>query len=323
MLNNATDFKSPILNGKVAIGTVAINNDPLFMNRIKVRIPYLHPDNMPDEDLPWIVKFTGVANINAQGSVYSPDIGTKVAVFFPTDDLYSGIYFGSLPNVKLELLEDYPNTYGFIDRIGTLYLANTVTGYSTFYHFSGTKFSVDGAGHVLVQVNNTAGADAETENPAGIDIQVMGNANITSDNILSLNGRQIEITGTNSIALKTKNFTVDSNIGTLNMKKTELNADSYTIFGSSSGLVQSKGTMKVIGAGGSYDATGASKIDGHAIGMYADTGTGASQQQFFAFAVPGSADKANGNAPKEVKLQPIELNLAAPRENQSSEREQQ
>ena len=244
MLNNATDFRSPVLSGKIVIGTVTSNNDPLRLGRFKARVDYLHPTSIADEDLPWIIKFSGFGNTGNIGNTNPPAVGSKVAIFYPTDDLYSGIYFGCLENVKLELLDDYPNSYGFIDQAGTLFLGNTSTGYYTVYHVSGSKVTFESNGDTMVQA------------AGNFSLQAAGTIDLVAGQGINLNSGSISI--------------------------------------------KSSGKLEVVGGGGSYEATSVSKIDGKAIGQYADTGVGATQQQFYAFAVAGnklSANKVNPQIP--------------------------
>lgn len=321
MLNYSTDLKSPILQGKVVMGRVVVNNDPLHLRRIKVRVDNLHPTTTEDNDLPWVMDFSAFGNQNSQGGLYIPDLDTIVAVMYTSDDLYSGIYLGSFPNVELELLDNYPNTYGFIDRLGSLYLANTETGYYTFYHASGTKISVDGSGHTKIQVNSTAGADEETTNSKGVDIQVYGNVNLTSNENITFNAKNMTINMEESFTVNTPNVTSSSNNLTLNGQNTSINTNSVNIGATSSAKVQSSGSMQIIGGGGSYDCTSVSTIDGKPIGIYRDTCEGSTISTFSAFAPAGSPATASPTSPQEVKVKLPELDLAEPRENQATRQE--
>ena len=322
MLNYSTDLKSPILQGKVAMGKVVVNNDPLYLRRIKVRVDNLHPTTTEDNDLPWVMTFSAFGNRNAQGGLFIPDLDTIVAVLYTSDDLYSGIYLGSFPSIEMELLDNYPNTYGFIDRLGSLYLANTETGYYTFYHASGTKFSIDGAGHTKIQVNSTAGNEEETENNRGIDIQVYGNVNLTSNENITFNAKNITFNMEESFVINTPTIVSSSNSLTLNGQNTSINTNSINIGATSSAKIQSSGAMQVIGAGGSYDCTSISTIDGKPIGIYMDTCEGTVISTFSAFAASGSPASASPTNPQQVKVRLPELDLAAPRENQATRQQE-
>ena len=64
MLNNATNFKLPLLTGKIVKGVVEDNNDPLHMGRLKVRVDGLHSIKMLTEDLPWVMSLEYFSNSN-------------------------------------------------------------------------------------------------------------------------------------------------------------------------------------------------------------------------------------------------------------------
>ena len=85
---------------------------------------------------------------------------------FVDDNIYNGLYLGCLPNVTDELLTDYPNSYGYIDRSGSLFVANTNTDNYMFQHVSGTTFLVDAKGNLKIQVaNNQVNMNGTAENP--------------------------------------------------------------------------------------------------------------------------------------------------------------
>ena len=62
MLNNATNFKLPLLTGKIVKGVVEDNHDPLHMGRLKVRVDGLHSIKMLTEDLPWVMSLEYFSN---------------------------------------------------------------------------------------------------------------------------------------------------------------------------------------------------------------------------------------------------------------------
>lgn len=259
MLNNATNFKLPLLTGKIVKGVVEDNNDPLHMGRLKVRVDGLHSIKMLTEDLPWVMSLEYFSNSNQQGNLHIPDLNSPCWLIFPGDDIYSGIYLGCLPNIKEELLEDYPNSYGSIDRSGSLFLANTNTDNYTFQHVSGTTFNIDAKGNVKIQVaNNQVNMESGiAENPEGISIEVIGNVELKANQLIDIEcvdlkvkaSNSIEFNSGNSMNLSSQTFTQNANSYTLNCSNYNLSTSSYTL--------QSSGNITSV-SGGSYTIGGSS-----------------------------------------------------------------
>jgi len=307
MLNNTTDMEEPILTGKTAIGIVVSNNDPLHLGRIKVRIEELHPKDLENEHLPWVESWNFRSNANQQGNINVPDIGSKVRILFPTDDLYSGIYISGIPNVQLELLEDYPNTYGLIDRSGTLICANTNTDTYTIYHVSGTKLSLDGQGHCLIQVtSNSVNENASSLTDNSLDIQVVGNANFTVQGIMDLSA--------NDINLRASNITLTSN--NYVQKANNYNLEAPTLTEKANSFTAEAPTLK-LNSGSSLDlsTSGAPKLDGKSFGIHQDTNGDSVVERFYAFSLNGSP--TSGSAPESVDVDTVQVNPPAARNRQA------
>lgn len=94
-MNNYSGFKRAVI----------INNeDPLKMERVKVRVIGIHPPNsdsgitIPDEALPWAEKagpLFGEGGISSGGMFSVPRIGSVVWVFFEADNPQIPIYFAT------------------------------------------------------------------------------------------------------------------------------------------------------------------------------------------------------------------------------------
>lgn len=286
MLNNAKDFTAPILTGQIATGIVVSNADPLHLGRIKVRISELHPQNLEDQYLPWVESWQFRSSVNGQGNINVPDIGSKCRVMFPSDDMYSGIYITGIPNVSQELLEDYPNTYGFIDRSGSLICANTDKDVYTLYHVSGTKLTIDGKGNCILQA--TGSGSGESLSDSQLNIQVVGNASIQVQDVLNIAAKEI------------------------NMSANKINVNSSSYNNNSNGTTLQSGGAFKINAGSSLDLTGSPVLDGKAFGIHKDTCEGSIIEQFYAFSIAGSPSK--GSAPS-ISLP--QLNAAPARKRQA------
>ena len=249
MLSNATDFNSQVLTGKILKGEVVANQDPLHLGRIRVRISYLHPKEMLDEQIPWVMSFNFNSNPNSQGSAAVPDIGSICWVLFPSDDMYSGIYLGCLPNVQQELLEDYPNTYGFIDRSGSLLMANTAQDKYVFHHVSGTIIKIDCNGRMQIKVaDDSMNASATSDLPQGLSLEILGNLDLKVSEKIKVQCKGIEVTNQESISVITKQFI--------------LSATSAVSFITNSLLKIISNTFKICGKSGSIETSGAASLLG-------------------------------------------------------------
>lgn len=81
-------------------GDVVNNADPEGYNRIRVQVKGLTISEdeqtfIPEDKLPWLpIKFGVKSGANSSGSI--PNIGARVLVHYPTDDIYHGIVIGTI-----------------------------------------------------------------------------------------------------------------------------------------------------------------------------------------------------------------------------------
>lgn len=155
MLSQAGDFSQHSHTGYY-LATVVFNQDPLFLQRIKVSIPYLLGDN--PADLPWISPMhpPGVG-IHTSGSmrVEVPPVGSQVVVQFQEGNLMYGLSVGSIPSSVTEmppsLKTNYPNRRGYKDAAGNIFYYDSTSKVVSFTHSSGTTVQIGGDGSVLIQ----------------------------------------------------------------------------------------------------------------------------------------------------------------------------
>lgn len=274
MLNINSDINQQVLAGKILTGIVVDNNDPLYYGRIKVNIPSLYPQDLTSENLPWIESWQFHSSVNGQGNINIPDIGSKCRILFPSDDVYSGVYLTGIPNITGELLEDYPYTYGWIDRSGNLFMVNTEKNTCTFYHVSGTNIKVDGAGRTKIQVANAG----EGTNPLGLTVEVVGDIDFKSTGKINFESKDMTIKVKNSIDSKctklTSTATADINIS----------SNGTTNIGAGAAMnVMTKGVINCIGSQGNFGGSG-STFDGRPLSPYQ---TDVSHTPFMAFPPAG------------------------------------
>jgi len=180
------------------VGEVVINDDPLKIGRIKVQIKNL-TDGIPNEDLPWTYKVypNGTGENKKSSSLLVPGIGTKVLIVFPSNDIYTSFYFGELlfedydfPEVK----GDYPETYGFQNKIGDKWYINMKQETMDFFHHSGTKLNIEKDGTINItgvkDINININGNSNINVKGNSDISVGGNSviNVKGNNSSKING---------------------------------------------------------------------------------------------------------------------------------------
>lgn len=173
------------LIGKLFIGEVVDNNDPERNQRVRVRIRKLFGDIIPTNMLPWYVlkRPVGLGGSQETSSASVPEIGTLVSVSFYEDNIYNGIVDGYLTTARSALkssitysdpsppndliskvsvsvqddfdssmVQNYPNSYGWIDSIKNWFKINKVSKSAEFVHSSGTKMRIDEQGNVTIHI---------------------------------------------------------------------------------------------------------------------------------------------------------------------------
>ena len=136
---------------KKYIGKVVDNADPLYMNRVRVRISKLH-DGVEDGDLPWAIPETGSSE---NGSSNVPTVGKEIYLAYQVGDSHELTYTGlatrseQMPDA---LKTNYPSRKGYVDEAGNTSYRDVSDGSVHFSSPSGT--SVDIASDGSITINN-------------------------------------------------------------------------------------------------------------------------------------------------------------------------
>lgn len=280
-------------------GKCVDNNDPFKIGRVRIRVEGIH-DNFQDSQIPWSLSALNMCCNAGTGGIDIPDINTNVWILYLSEQGDSSLYFGASYTrnsiLSTELLEDYPNTYGFVDSYNNVFVVNKIKGYFRLLLKDGAELDFHSNG-LYIKTSDTV----NDKFPEGLQIHVNGNAKtlVSGNHLLqaenfTINCNNFELNSKSAKFNVNGGFDVLSKTLTLNSDTFTSNSNTSTLNATGSNIVQSSGTMKVIGGGGSYDATAISTVDGKPIGLYK---TDISQTQFSAFAPVGVPDSPSATSP--------------------------
>jgi phage baseplate assembly protein gpV len=176
------------LDGEM-LGTVVSNSDPLYLQRLQVRIPVRH-DNVVDADLPWCIKSdaSGGGHVAPAGSQDIPLVGSIVVVKFQNGDPHMPMYTSTVltPAQVISVFQtNYPNRVGRAFPDGSFFYFDRLTKDFEFSHSSGTVIHInpDGSGTIDFAGNLTTKAPNWTHTGP-----VTFTDNIIMDQNLNVNG---------------------------------------------------------------------------------------------------------------------------------------
>ena len=166
MIGNQLNKSESPYEGRLFIGKVLFNEDPLKLNRVKVFIPSVMEG--PPSLLPWVAPNNNgpVPNGRLGGELYgsqilTPPIDCELIVEFQDGNPQYSLWPASPVRSPIpELTSCYPYGYGFKDPKGNWCLTNTLTGEVKYVHFSGTTIVITPSGTINVKsvehINMTA-----------------------------------------------------------------------------------------------------------------------------------------------------------------------
>lgn len=180
---NASNLKGEL------VGVVVDNNDPLNLQRLKIRLIEWH-DDVPDELLPWFVpeKLDSWGSTPEGGSFGPPLIGSYMWVKFHNGDPHSPVYMGYVRDkdrIVPQSVPDYPHRVGFATGSNDYFYLNRQNGDTTFSHRTGTNWFITGAsGRLTVNLNEkyiaTIASDSTITNGGNITVNNTGTVGVTS-----------------------------------------------------------------------------------------------------------------------------------------------
>ncbi len=183
------------------VGTVVENEDPLGINRIKVKIPNFWDPGQGE--LPWVGPhpYSPFGIGSGFGTYGSPAIGAEVKVLLQDGDSNYGFYESSLyskanANAKFKS----PKTWGFKDPSGNELFVDMEAQDWQFTHSSGTTvfYNKDGdqTTHIIKDQITTVDGKSETTVTDIIKIDAGGDITITTGgNLTATASGDVKITG--------------------------------------------------------------------------------------------------------------------------------
>lgn len=196
MLTNLSQNSKPFrFQDGTYYGIVIDNNDPLHLQRCRIRIHSIHR-NIPDSQIPWAKKASvvGQGSGGGIGSFSVPTLYTKVEVKFMDDSIMHPEYYASpetSDNVISLFTTNYPERYGRVDAAGNVFLVDTKSGSETItvIHKSGTTVSIDSSGNVsLVSAGNVS-----VDSNASITVTAKTNVTINAGGNILLNSSGVSM----------------------------------------------------------------------------------------------------------------------------------
>ena len=240
LINVGREFDKKHLVGprQFYIGVVINNNDPLKLQRIKLRIHDLHR-NVSDNALPWCLPFTALLSSNVQIGQMGPipTLGSRVYMTYIDDSLYFPVYFGGVvaEDRKLDdftgedssLTEDYPNVYGWIDRSGNRFVVNTVKHHLEFTHISGTRINIDGKGYTQIDIADREVDGSIDHNTKGLTINIKGHLNVNVEEDMNIKvGGNLTYDVTGNTKIKSNGFTNIDSTNNINVRGSQVHLNS-------------------------------------------------------------------------------------------------
>ena len=181
VMNAAPDY-----DGVYFIGTVVDNQDPTGQHRFKATVPGLYDEG----DLPWIgfKRDSPFGNGSNWGTHGSPAIGSMVVIQLQNGSAMHPICEGFLTlSGHADPAFADPNSWGFRDPHGNLFVINGSEGTLSFTHQSGTVINIGSGGETSVVSPTSVSVNAPQVNATANQVTVDA-PNSTFNGNVAING---------------------------------------------------------------------------------------------------------------------------------------
>lgn len=184
-------------------GIVVDNNDPLHLDRIKVRIPNLFDPDLGE--IPWIfpVKHCQFGQGNGYGQFGVPPIGATVIVELQGADPNFAYYSGYLLDTGNTVQDLQPGQYRTVDPSGSTLNIDTVNNIFDYNHISGVVFRIEQG-----TLSITCTKD--------LNVNISGNSNITTNGDTVVNTSNGTVNANGDLNYKCNTFKVDASLAQFN-----------------------------------------------------------------------------------------------------------
>lgn len=183
------------LAGVYFLGKVVDNDDPLKMERVKVRIPDVFEGD--SANFPWCSPakagwFPNTAEFGVFGLV--PPVGTEIKVLFQQGNPLYPLYF-AYPHQKDERVNDfvtnYLKRYGWKDPQGNLFFIDTTNAANPqvkFQHTAGILFTIEPNGTFNITITGAGDKNVNINGGGAYNIHADGNVNVNNCDVIVSSG---------------------------------------------------------------------------------------------------------------------------------------
>ena len=209
--------------------TVLDNNDPDHLQRIKCKIPGIMEGSA--NDLPWIFPqtFSGLGGRTDSSVFIVPEVGSEVVVFWPNiNDVYHCYYYARHPSKVTSpqdpFLEDYPETYGWIDKVIEWLRVNKKSPFVEFFRkdMSWLKLDKDGTLHINL--------------PSNLVITIGGYLDVEVGGQTTFNCASYKLTSAGATDINTASIKVQSGETEVNCSHGSISGSALAFIGSTIGM---------------------------------------------------------------------------------------
>lgn len=146
-------------------GVVEDNQDPMRLQRVRIRVPGIHGD-IPTQDLPWVSRWIDgyLGGVDGDADIDVPPVNAKVVVFYFDKNEEDGVYKGSI------ITEPHS------ENIDVDQFKKTKTRKSVVLESADSVTTI--AGSVIRDITNVYDVDADNYSVNSNGVKIQGNGDV-------------------------------------------------------------------------------------------------------------------------------------------------